>query len=69
METKFFDPCENYTVDIHHDILEGGGPHIVQCVLRQLILVEKLFTLKEFNRRLIKFYYGLDAGGKPVPID
>lgn len=64
LRTADFDPYENMTVDLQHDIFEGVAQYTIKCVLKHLIR-SKYFTALELNRRLNAFYYGMDNDGKP----
>ena len=53
--------------DIMHDLLEG----VASCEVKHLLSIfirNKLFSLDEFNRKLIAFNYGFSKSDKPVPI-
>ena len=53
--------------DAMHDILEGIAPLEIKLLLSQLI-ANGLFTLGEFNNRLLNFNFGYSENNKPVPI-
>lgn len=53
--------------DAMHDILEGIGPLETKLLLSHCI-TNGLFTLEDFNRRLMNFNYGYSETDKPVPV-
>ena len=53
--------------DMMHDILEGMASHEVKRLL-SVYTTNKLFTLDDFNQRLLSFNYGYAECDKPVPI-
>lgn len=60
---------KNFTVDCMHDIFEGWGSLELRLILRQFILIDKLFTLSLLNARLKNFDYGFcDIKNKPTAL-
>jgi hypothetical protein len=53
--------------DVMHDILEGIAPKQIKQLLYHYTM-NGLFTLKEFNEKLLNFNYGYTESDKPVPI-
>ena len=53
--------------DAMHDILEGIGPLETKFLLSHCI-TNGLFTLEDFNRRLMNFNYGYSETDKPVSV-
>jgi len=67
-ELKYFSIPENVCPDAMHDILEGCLQYELKLVLRQIILVDKILSLEEFNSRMNAFRYGVDSKNKPQPL-
>lgn len=66
---SYFHLGDVISVDIMHDILEGVAQYEIKLILNYVIN-EKLITLKEINRRIFFFNYGvLDMNKKPSPIN
>ena len=53
--------------DAMHDLLEGLAPLEVKLLLKEFIS-QRLFTLQEYNCRLLNFNFGYSDRDKPVPI-
>ena len=53
--------------DAMHDILEGLTPLEIKLLLKEFIS-QKLFSLQEYNSRLLNFNFGYSDTDKPVPI-
>lgn len=53
--------------DAMHDIFEGVAPLAVKLLLSHYIS-SHLFTLKEYNDRLLNFNFGYSEKDKPIPI-
>ena len=53
---QYFNTCENFAVDIMHDILEGVAQYEIKLLI--LHLIEKYTTSKEIDRRIKSFNYG-----------
>ena len=65
LKTSFFEPYENFTVDLHHDIFQGSLMHTVKLVLNSLIFELGFLSLQDLNSRINWFNYGRDIDGKP----
>uniref|UniRef100_A0A0C9RKV5 Cya protein n=1 Tax=Fopius arisanus TaxID=64838 RepID=A0A0C9RKV5_9HYME len=59
--------CELPTVDPTHDINEGIARYGIREILYNLILVEKFFTVKQVNERLLSVNKQLAAGTNVPP--
>ena len=60
-----FHACENYTVDVMHDFLEGIIPFEIKLIINSLI-GQGCFSLQDLNDRLSSFNYGFeDKKNKP----
>lgn len=55
---KYFHITEHVGVDVMHDLLEGVAPLEIKLMLQQFIYVEELFTLEQFNDRIVSTDYG-----------
>jgi len=56
----------NWVLDILHDLFEGIVEYTLKLVLNQFIIVRKLCTIEDLNRRIHSFVYGLtDVRNKP----
>ena len=66
LKTNFFNPYENFTGDLHHDIFQGGLMHTLRVVLNDLI--PDYLTINDLNYRINHFGYGRDIDGKPSEI-
>ena len=53
--------------DAMHDILEGIAPLEIKLLLSHCV-TNGLFTLEDYNRRLMNFNFGYSETDKPVPI-
>ena len=53
--------------DAMHDILEGIAPLEIKLLLRHFV-TSKLFSLRDFNSKLVNFNYGYMESDKPIPI-
>lgn len=58
-ELKNFKICENYSIDVMHDFLEGIGQRDVKLFLSYCI-ESKLTNLEDINNRIHAFNYGLE---------
>ena len=67
LETFYFDPHENFTADLHHDIFQGSLMNILRIVLNEL--TPDYLSLDSLNLRINNFAYGRDINGKPSEID
>ncbi|XP_028418042.1 uncharacterized protein LOC114542794 isoform X2 [Dendronephthya gigantea] len=64
--SKYFHVVDGLPSDIMHDILEGVLPFQIKVMLRKFIMVDKFFTLDQFNHALSAFPYGVcDIKNKP----
>lgn len=64
----YFKLCENYTVDVMHDFLEGMGQTVLNLFLKFRIS-SSLITLDDLNKRIRAFDYGLyNRGNFPSDI-
>ena len=66
LETFYFDPYENFTADLHHDIFQGSLMNILRIVLNEL--TPDYLSLDSLNLRINNFAYGRDIDGKPSEI-
>lgn len=67
--SRYFHVTKNFCPDVMHDILEGVAPMEVKLVLKELILIEDLFTLEQLNFKILSHSYGFaDDKNKPSPI-
>ena len=66
LETFYFDPYENFTADLHHDIFQGSLMNIPGIVLTEL--TPYFLSLDSLNLRINNFAYGRDIDGKPSEI-
>lgn len=57
-DTKYFHITRNKIFDPMHDFLCGICPMIIKLVLKQYIIVEKIFDTKYFNGNLSSFQWG-----------
>lgn len=63
-----FKLCENPSVDIMHDLLEGVVQLEIKAYLKFLIS-EKVVTINELNQRIQSFNYGInERANRPSPI-
>ena len=53
--------------DAMHDLLEGLTPHEIKHMLLHYIS-NRVFTLQEFNDRLLNFNFRYSDTDKPLPI-
>lgn len=53
--------------DLMHDLLEGLAPHEIKLMLMHYTS-NRIFTLHEFNERLLNFNFGYSEKDKPLPI-
>ncbi|XP_032433321.1 uncharacterized protein LOC116729094 isoform X1 [Xiphophorus hellerii] len=53
---QYFSTCENFSVDIMHDILEGVAQYEMKLIL--LHVIDQYTTLKDVDRRIRSFNYG-----------
>ena len=53
--------------DAMHDLLEGLAPREVKF-LRKEFTSQRLFSLEEYNSRLLNYNFGYSDHDKPVPI-
>ena len=67
LETFYFDPYENFTADLYHDIFQESLMNILRIVLNEL--KPDYLSLDSLNLRINNFAYGRDIGGKPSEID
>ena len=51
--------------DVMHDVLEGCVQVEICCLLREFILVKKIFSLQTLNTRIANFPRGADAKDHP----
>nr|CAB3263318.1 uncharacterized protein LOC108950651 [Phallusia mammillata] len=65
LHSTFFHPIDNFSADIHHDLLEGAVPYVLKLTLQKLIIKKRYLTLEEFNAKLQCFMYGTDEKNKP----
>ena len=65
LKTSFFEPYDNFTADLHHDIFQGGLMHTVKLVLNNLIFESGYLSLQDLNSWINWFNYGRDVDGKP----
>ncbi|KAK4877980.1 hypothetical protein RN001_010486 [Aquatica leii] len=64
---NFFHVANNYTADIMHDLFDGVCHYDVTQILKQLIEVDKLFSLETLNSRKQLFNYGKTEIGNISP--
>lgn len=63
---KYFSVTEDAPFDIFHDMCEGVNHLVIILALYQFIVVEKLFTVSQFNARAQAFNYGIpDRKNRP----
>ena len=68
MDVKYFSMFDNgLPHDAMHDLLEGLAPHEIKHMLLHYIS-NHVFTLQEFNDRLLNFNFGYSDTDKPLPI-
>ena len=68
MDIKYFSMFDNgLPHDAMHDLLEGLAPHEIKHMLLHYIS-NRVFTLQEFNDRLLNFNFGYSDTDKPLPI-
>lgn len=67
-QLKYFSIPESVCPDSMHDCLEGCLQYELKLFLRQVIIVDKLVSLRELNNRILSFSYGTDNKNKPQPI-
>ncbi|KAB0793118.1 hypothetical protein PPYR_12738 [Photinus pyralis] len=67
-EIPSFHVCDNLSVDIMHDILEGVCHYDMLNMLNYYINVKKLFSLDTLNWRINTFRYNFDLKNKPPAI-
>ena len=61
---QYFNTCENFSVNIMHDILEGVAQYEMKLLI--LYLIKNYTTSKEIDRRFKNFNYGyMDQNNKP----
>ena len=61
---QYFNTCENFSVDIMHDILEGVAQYEMKLLI--LHLIKNFTTSKEIDRRIKNFNYGyMEQNNKP----
>jgi len=66
LNSRYFHVVNGVIPDIMHDILEGVIQLHTKCLLKYLILDEKMFTLSTLNDRILNFQYGpTDSSNKP----
>ncbi|XP_034248689.1 uncharacterized protein LOC117649759 [Thrips palmi] len=66
--TREFDAMQDSVFDIFHDFLEGVCQWDISLALRTFIKYDNLFTVQDFNDRLVSFNYGImDKKNKPTP--
>ena len=56
-ESQYWHATENHIFDPTHDFLEGTVPYEVKLVVRQHIVVEKLYDVEFLNNRIHSFAY------------
>ncbi|XP_051173978.1 uncharacterized protein LOC127289825 [Leptopilina boulardi] len=67
-DIKNFHICENISVDVMHDILEGVASYTIAKVIHEIISSEKI-TLATINNKIDSFSYGtLETSNKPRPL-
>ena len=55
--------------DLMHDVLEGAAVVEMKCLLEELIVVKKVFSLSTLNSRIKNFPFGYcDLRSKPLPL-
>jgi len=68
MEVKYYSMFENgLPHDAMHDFLEGLAPNKIKYIMLHYISIH-VFTLQEFNERLLNFNFGYSETDKPLPI-
>ena len=68
MDVKYISLFENgLPHDLMYDLLEGLAPHEFKHMMLHYIS-NRVFTLQEFNDRLINFNFGYSETDKPLPI-
>ena len=68
IDVKYFSIFEGgLPHDFMHDALEGLAPHEIRLMLMYFVS-SNIFTLKEFNDRLLNFNFGYSEKDKPLPI-
>ncbi|KAJ1528162.1 hypothetical protein ONE63_008075 [Megalurothrips usitatus] len=65
-EIPFFSCVENCVFDAFHDVLEGIVPLVLKLVLREYVINQKLFSVKDLNGNIAAFCFGIpDSKNKP----
>ncbi|KAB0803171.1 hypothetical protein PPYR_00141 [Photinus pyralis] len=64
-KVQLFHVCENYSVDIAHDIFEGIALFDMTELLYQFIFIDKIFTVDHLNSRIKYFNFGNSNINKP----
>lgn len=69
LEFPHFDVCEQMPEDIMHVLFEGVIPYTVKLVLHHFIMIDKCFSIQEFNGKLSGFNYAyFNKKYQPNPI-
>ena len=67
--TRFFHVATGLPIDIMHDLLEGSLHVVVKELLKDLVYMKKLFSVKQLNDRIKSFAYGhVHTKSKPSQI-
>lgn len=61
---QYFSTCENFSVDIMHDILEGVAQYEIKLIL--LHVIDRYPTLKDVDRRIRSFNYMKQTNKPPT---
>lgn len=65
-KSRYFHIADNKIFDPFHDFLQGICPMIIKLVLKELVIVDRKFSIEYFNNRISTFDYGyVEIKNKP----